>query len=78
MGPHRGSELPAEGVEVGGEDQRGPGSPEDADGEWRGLADPDELVEYYDPTDVFGDLADALAEAYPSIAPEMEGDDDED
>ena len=31
----------------------------------------DELVEYYDPTDVFGDLADALAEAYPSIAPEL-------
>ena len=25
----------------------------------------------YDPTDVFGDLADALAEAFPSIAPEV-------
>ena len=31
----------------------------------------EELVEYYDPTDVFGDLADALAEAFPSIAPEI-------
>jgi hypothetical protein len=41
--------------------------------EWRPLASADELVEYYDPTDVFGDLADALAEAYPSIAPEMDG-----
>ena len=41
--------------------------------EWRPLASADELVEYYDPTDVFGDLADALAEAYPSIAPELEG-----
>src|SRR4051812_6317893 len=58
--------------------------------EWRPLATSEELVEYYDPTDVFGDLADALAEAYPSIAPELaafddkaegeadaEGDDDE-
>jgi hypothetical protein len=56
--------------------------PEEADGEWRALADPDTLVEYYDPTDVFGDLADALAEAWPSVAPELEGapeglDDDE-
>src|SRR3954452_18014937 len=40
--------------------------------EWRPLATSEELVEYYDPTDVFGDLADALAEAYPSIAPELE------
>jgi hypothetical protein len=39
--------------------------------EWRPLASAEELVEYYDPTDVFGDLADALAEAYPSIAPEL-------
>jgi len=45
---------------------------EDAEGEWRTLGDPDELVEYYDPTDVFGDLADALAEAFPDLAPEME------
>lgn len=45
---------------------------EDAEGEWRTLGDPDELVEYYDPTDVFGDLADALAEAFPNLAPEME------
>ncbi|HUP55786.1 MAG TPA: hypothetical protein VM408_09790 [Methylomirabilota bacterium] len=39
--------------------------------EWRPLASAEELVEYYDPTDVFGDLADALAEAFPSIAPEL-------
>ena len=49
--------------------------PEDADGEWRTLSSPDELVEYYDPTDVFGDLADALAEAFPSVAPELERED---
>ncbi|HET7703326.1 MAG TPA: hypothetical protein VFK35_08005 [Candidatus Limnocylindrales bacterium] len=39
--------------------------------EWRPLKSAEELVEYYDPTDVFGDLADALAEAFPSIAPEL-------
>jgi hypothetical protein len=39
--------------------------------EWRPLTTSEELVEYYDPTDVFGDLADALAEAFPSIAPEI-------
>jgi len=51
--------------------------PEDTPGEWRELATPDQLVEYYDPTDVFGDIADALAEAYPSVAPELgEGDGD--
>jgi hypothetical protein len=41
--------------------------------EWRPLTSPEQLVEYYDPTDVFGDLADALAEAFPAIAPEAEG-----
>src|SRR5439155_700946 len=41
------------------------------DNEWRPLTTADELVEYYDPTDVFGDLADALAEAFPTIAPEV-------
>src|SRR6185312_9307369 len=39
--------------------------------EWRPLTTAEELVEYYDPTDVFGDLADALAEAFPSITPEI-------
>ena len=39
--------------------------------EWRPLKTAEELVEYYDPTDVFGDLADALAEAFPGIAPEL-------
>ena len=46
--------------------------PEDADDSWRTLEGADELVEFYDPTDVFGDLADALAEAWPSVAPELE------
>jgi hypothetical protein len=47
--------------------------PEDAAGEWRELTTPDDLVEFYDPTDIFGDLADALAEAFPAIAAEVEG-----
>jgi hypothetical protein len=57
--------------------------PEDGNGEWRTLQTPEELVEFYDPTDVFGDLADALAEAWPGVAPEGdaakagEADDDE-
>ncbi|MEA2610854.1 MAG: hypothetical protein QOG32_580 [Chloroflexota bacterium] len=46
--------------------------PEDADDEWRTLSSADDLVEFYDPTDVFGDLADALAEAFPAVAPELQ------
>ena len=38
------------------------------------LSTPEELVGFYDPTDVFGDLADALAEAFPSVAPPVTGD----
>jgi hypothetical protein len=56
--------------------------PEGAEGTWRKLASPEELVEFYDPTDVFGDIADAVAEAYPAVAPELDedldGDDDDD
>ena len=47
-------------------------------GEWLVLATPDELVGFYDPTDVFGDLADALAEAFPTIAPPVTGDSEAD
>jgi hypothetical protein len=50
--------------------------PEEAEGEWRTLSTADELVQFYDPTDVFGDLADALAEAYPDVAPATEEDDE--
>ena len=51
--------------------------PDDETGEWRTLGSADDLVEIYDPTDVFGDLADALAEAFPGIAPEPEGEEAE-
>ena len=46
--------------------------PEDSEDEWRTLTGSDQLVEFYDPTDVFGDLADALAEAFPAVAPELQ------
>jgi hypothetical protein len=45
-------------------------------GAWRELDGPDQLVESYDPTDVFADLADALAEAFPerAVAKHADGD----
>ena len=46
--------------------------PEDSGESWRTLDGAEELVEFYDPTDVFGDLADALAEAFPAVAPDLE------
>jgi hypothetical protein len=46
--------------------------PEDSGETWRTLDGAAELVEFYDPTDVFGDLADALAEAFPNVAPDLE------
>jgi hypothetical protein len=55
------------------------------DGEWRRLSTPDEIVEFYDPTDVFGDFAEALAEHFPAVDEDEgaedgddEGDDEED
>ena len=42
-------------------------------GSWEALEEPSQLVEYYDPTDVFSDLADAIAEAWPGVAPAAEG-----
>jgi hypothetical protein len=52
--------------------------PEGEEGTWRTLGTPEEVVEYYDPTDVFGDIADAVAEAWPSVAPELDEDDEDD
>jgi hypothetical protein len=40
---------------------------------WQELGRPDDIVRYYDPTDVFGDLAEAIAEAYPEVAEDAEG-----
>jgi hypothetical protein len=55
------------------------GKPDAKPGAWRKLNDPDDIVEYYDPTDIFGDLADTLAEAFPALgggAGPDEGDED--
>ena len=46
-------------------------------GTWRKLDGPDDIVEFYDPTDVFGDLADTLAEAFPSLGEPLGGEDGE-
>ena len=34
---------------------------------WRELGEAEDIVQFYDPTDVFGDLAEAIAEAYPDV-----------
>jgi len=53
--------------------------PEDeaAEGKWRKLENPDDIVKFYDPTDVFGDLADALADAFPELNEEAPDEDDD-
>ena len=48
---------------------------------WQDISSPDQIVRYYDPTDIFGDLAEAIADAYPAVAAEgedegAEGDED--
>ena len=48
------------------------GVPDVGDDRWQALSSPEELVMFYDPTDLFGDLAESLAEAYPAVAPEAE------
>jgi hypothetical protein len=54
----------------------------EGESDWQDISGPEEIVRYYDPTDVFGDLAEAIAEAYPSVAEEQaeaeEGEADED
>jgi len=46
--------------------------PEEEEGTWRKLITPEELVEFYDPTDIFGDLADTLADAFPGVDADSE------
>jgi hypothetical protein len=55
------------------EDDEGEAS---AEGEWRRLGTPDEMVEFYDPTDIFGDFAEALVDNFPSVAAEEEAADE--
>jgi hypothetical protein len=49
---------------------------EDA-GQWVGLKSPEEMVQFYDPTDLFGDLAETIAEQYPDVAPPLDDEDDQ-
>ena len=35
---------------------------------WQDISSPDQIVRFYDPTDVFGDLAEAIVDAYPAVA----------
>jgi hypothetical protein len=51
---------------------------EDEEDRWRNLDSATDLVEFYDPTDVFGDIADALADAFPTAIGEGDEDDDTD
>lgn len=40
--------------------------------DWQDISSPDQIVRYYDPTDIFGDLAEALVDAYPAVAGALE------
>jgi hypothetical protein len=51
--------------------------PED-ERDWLDLRAPDDIVRFYDPTDVFGDLAEAVADAYPSVAGDLDEAEDTD
>lgn len=42
----------------------------EGEGGWTDISTPDAIVRYYDPTDVFGDLAEAIADAYPGVTDE--------
>ena len=44
---------------------------------WRELSEPEDIVQFYDPTDVFGDLAEAIAEQYPDVEDDHDHDDDD-
>jgi hypothetical protein len=41
---------------------------------WQALTTAEEMVQFYDPTDLFGNLAEAIAEQYPGVAPELDED----
>ena len=56
-----------EHLELGAGGFRGRVIPE-GDTDWKDISSPDQIVRYYDPTDVFGDLAEAIVDAYPSVA----------
>ena len=66
-----------EHLELAGPGFRGRVIPE-GDSAWTELAAGEDVVRFYDPTDVFGDLADAIAEAFPGVAGDDDDEDDDD
>jgi hypothetical protein len=50
---------------------------DESEGRWQSLKHPEDMVQFYDPTDLFGDLAETIADQFPGIAP-SDGDEDED
>ena len=50
----------------------------EGDNAWQDISTPDQIVRFYDPTDVFGDLAEALVDAYPAVAAAEDVEDVED
>ena len=50
---------------------------DDGEPQWQALGTPQDMVQFYDPTDLFGDLAEAIAEEHPHVAPELAEDDDD-
>ncbi|MBX3029698.1 MAG: hypothetical protein KF809_06035 [Chloroflexi bacterium] len=54
-----------------------PEGDEVADGQWKPLQGPEDLVQYYDPTDLFGNLAETLAEQFPNVDPDFGEEDEE-
>lgn len=49
----------------------------EGDQSWQDISSPDQIVRFYDPTDVFGDLAEAIVDAYPNVSAGAEHDSDD-
>lgn len=64
-----------EHLELGAGGFRGRVIPE-GENDWQDISTPDQIVRFYDPTDVFGDLAEALVDAYPAVAGDTEDTED--
>lgn len=56
-----------EHLELGSSGFRGRVIPE-GETRWKDIGTAEDIVGYYDPTDVFADLADAIADAYPGVS----------
>lgn len=66
-----------EHLELSGPGFRGRVIPE-GESAWTELDAGEDVVRYYDPTDIFGDLADAIAEAFPGVAGDRDDAEDDD